>query len=80
MNKCKDCKWWYKDYTPNYGTCMSFTAFEDNPENNKHPAYISVWASYANDCGADLITREDFGCVLWEAKNNQGELDKMHSN
>ena len=76
MGNCKDCEYWDKDPNDIRGDCLKTKADETSDYNiEKHADYddsmMTVTASA--EYGAEVIhkvlmTRQDFGCVQFEAK------------
>lgn len=72
MGHCKNCKHWSQDRNEFW----ELTQLRYEGENlNEHGVYgacssdsVQWFARYDGGYNAELLTREDFGCVLWEAK------------
>ena len=68
MLRCETCKYW--DANPEveggadgYGACGHVT---DSPAHDK--VCLSVGCSCCCGYGPELLTKPDFGCVLWRGK------------
>lgn len=61
MGKCKDCKWW--DNCDIYGHC-------DLISHDESQDFAQTEMPEFPEDESRLFTREDFGCVLWEGKDN----------
>lgn len=68
MKICKTCKWWHKEpCTKDWGHCTKTAVDEGKPvcPDSKAQAW-DVEGFYTV-----LQTREDFGCVQWEAREEE---------
>lgn len=74
-NKCIDCKYWfpkddldnimYMNHADGWSRCNKIThADQFDPEDNN--AYTMDGSDYASG----LFTKEDFGCILFEKRND----------
>jgi len=62
MNKCKDCRFWDKN---NYGDSNSYLCLQI-----KNDILIEN-ESYYPGFNPNVYTNKDFGCVLWESKEDE---------
>jgi hypothetical protein len=62
MNRCGECKWWIDTYCTRI-PCTECTEFSFS---DKPMAFIHAGSWAEGD--AELETKPDFGCVLWEGK------------
>ena len=75
MGNCRDCKHWdkqalvgrhsgYGQKLRGYGMCS--VIIDDYGNNDIHDTAFVMGGDYADTAG-ELLTKPDFGCVLWEA-------------
>lgn len=65
MNHCRDCRYWHKTYDGTKGQCMKAESVTDGtPADPDTKAY--AFGLHAADRAADLVTEQDFGCVMWQ--------------
>lgn len=68
MNKCKDCKFWDAPFDYNrssdFGECKRLSVLGGFKDYNE---YVS---SYQDNSNTFTLTSDNFGCVLWEGKDD----------
>jgi hypothetical protein len=87
VGNCKDCKWWqtanHPDKAkaervplfepihkrPEWGICERTEGNSGEPESAGTLAFAWDFEQY----GAELVTAPDFGCVMFEEKNDLGD-------
>lgn len=74
MGNCKDCKHWSQDRNEFWElTHLKYEGKELN-EQSEYGACssdsVKWFARYDGGYNAELLTRHDFGCVLFEARSN----------
>lgn len=69
MNTCKDCKWWRDGWWAYNGHLLKECHLIKDPDSPIVPA---------SDGGEELslMTRPDFGCIKWEAKDEVQEANE----
>ena len=62
---CGTCKHWDRKYdVPNYPLWRYCDKIQESPH---APDDAIAEVKFYGDAGADLITKAEFGCVLWES-------------
>lgn len=71
MKTCQTCKYWrkirnenYKEYPGPHGECLAISG-----DTVKGIAWIWGTEEDNNDSDLSLVTQPNFGCTLWEEKN-----------
>ena len=67
MNKCKTCRWWKKDIQLDETRNKCFKIIEDGTSD----AFLDLTVYYCDEAYISLITTENFGCNLWESKDEK---------
>lgn len=60
--RCATCKHWFR-YFGNIGSCQKTATSNGEP----HDTSTLARAEDVSALGASLVTKPDFGCVMWEA-------------
>lgn len=69
---CKECRHWVRDNwmvldEPRHGVCS--LASEGEYYRDNAISEVIAWAEYDGGYTGNLITRDDFGCVLFDRKD-----------